>query len=258
MKMLIDFNLKEEGPTHQINKKWIWYKIKNENGVEFTTELSHFHGGITLKKCNAHMEYKTILNGLKIIPDIAVLDSNNKLETVIECICSSRPSFDKYQCYINSNINIIFVPVQRFHSLETGKIQAELIVKKYKGENFNKNLTNERFEILFKHFSKLNYSSFYDYKYIGKFENDDTHFLFKKKPNDIGFFNSTDVNQDGNFSKGNSKKIPTFLKEYLERFCLNKPSRVVNTKFNSFVPNEEYRRGIRKPIYKKIIYWEMN
>ena len=76
MKMLIDFNLKEEGPTHQINKKWIWYKIKNENGVEFTTELSHFHGGITLKKCNAHMEYKTILNGVKIIPDIAVLDSN--------------------------------------------------------------------------------------------------------------------------------------------------------------------------------------
>ena len=111
---------------------------------------------------------------------------------------------------------------------------------------------------MFKHFSKLNYSSFYDYKYIGKFENDDTHFLFKKKPNDIGFFNSTDVNQDGNFSKGNSKKIPIFLKEYLERFCLNKPSRVVNTKFNSFVPNEEYRRGIRKPIYKKIIYWEMN
>jgi hypothetical protein len=24
------------------------------------------------------------------------------------------------------------------------------------------------------------------------------------------------------------------------------------------VPYEEYRRGIRKPIYKKIIYWEMN
>jgi len=258
MQMLIDFSLKEEGPIHQINKKWIWYQIKHGEGAEFFTESPCFNGGITLKKCNAHMEYKTILNGLKIIPDIAVLDSNNKLETVIECICSSRPSFDKYQCYINSNINIIFVPVQRFHSLETGKIQAELIVKKYKGENFNKNLTNERFEILFKHFSKLNYSSFYDYKYIGKFENDDTHFLFKKKPNDIGFFNSTDVNQDGNFSKGNSKKIPTFLKEYLERFCLNKPSRVVNTKFNSFVPNEEYRRGIRKPIYKKIIYWEMN
>ena len=30
MEMLIDFNLKEEGPIHQIIKKWIWYKIKKE------------------------------------------------------------------------------------------------------------------------------------------------------------------------------------------------------------------------------------
>ena len=69
---------------------------------------------------------------------------------------------------------------------------------------------------------------------------------------------STDVNQDGDFSKGNSKKIPTFLKEYLKRFCLNKPDQIMNMKFNLSVPYEEYRRGIRKPIYKKIIYWEMN
>jgi len=259
IKMFIDFNLKEEGPIHQIIKKWIWYKIKNEDGAEFSIDSLYFNGGITLKKCNAHMEYKTILNGLKIIPDIVVLDSNNKLETVIECIDSSRPSFKKYQCYINSNINVIFVPIQSLNSLNLGRIKAELIVKKYKGENFNENLTNERFEILFKHFSKLNYSSFYDYRYIGKFENDDTHFLFKKKfDNDIVFFNSTDVNQDGNFSKSNSKKIPIFLKEYLKRFCLNKSSYVTTKKFKLSVPYEEYIRGIRKPIHKKIIYWEMN
>ena len=173
IKMFIDFNLKEEGPIHQIIKKWIWYKIKNEDGAEFSIDSLYFNGGITLKKCNAHMEYETILDGLKIIPDIVVLDSNNKLETVIECIDSSRPSFKKYQCYINSNINVIFVPIQSLNSLNLGRIKAELIVKKYKGENFNENLTNERFEILFKHFSKLNYSSFYDYRYIGKFENDD-------------------------------------------------------------------------------------
>jgi len=259
MKMLIDFNLKEEGPIHQIIKKWIWYKIKNEDGAEFSVDSLYFNGGITLKKCNAHMEYKTILDGLKIIPDIVVLDSNNKLETVIECIDSSRPSFEKYQCYINSNINVIFVPIQSLNSLNLGQIKTELIVKKYKGENFNENLTNERFEILFKHFSKLNYSSFYDYRYIGKFENDDTHFLFKKRSDDgVGFFNSTDVNQDGNFSKSNSKKIPIFLKEYLKRFCLNKSSYVTTKKFKLSVPYEEYIRGIRKPIYKKIIYWEMN
>ena len=259
MQMLIDFNLKEEGPIHQIIKKWIWYKIKKENGVEFSTELSNIHGGITLKKCNAHIEYKTMLNGVKIIPDIAVLDSNGEVETIIECICSSRPSFEKYQCYIDSNINLIFVPVQSLYSLDAGKIEAELIVKKYKGENFDKNLTNERFEILFKHFSKLYYNASYDYRYIGKFENDDTHFLFKKRSDDgIGFFNSTDVNQDGNFSKSNSKKIPIFLKEYLKRFCLNKSSYVTTKNFNLSVPYEEYIRGIRKPIYKKIIYWEMN
>ena len=258
MKMLIDFNLKEEGPIHQIIKKWIWYKIKNENGAEFSTETPYFNGGMTLKKCNAHMEYKTILNGLKIIPDIAVLDSNKKLETVIECIDSSRPSFEKYQCYINSNINVIFVPIQNLHSLNLGRIKADLIVKKYKGKNFDESLTNERFEILFKHFSKLNYSTFYEYRYIGKFENDDTLFLFRKGPEGVGFFNSTDVNQDGDFAKSNSKKIPTFLKEYLKRFCSNKPNQIINMKFNSFVPYEEYRRGIRKPIYKKIVYWEMN
>jgi hypothetical protein len=258
MQMLIDFSLKEEGPIHQINKKWIWYQIKHGEGAEFFTESPCFNGGITLKKCNAYMEYKTILNGLKIIPDIVVLDSDNKLETVIECIDSSRPSFEKYQCYINSNINIIFVPIQDLNSLNLGKIKSELIVKKFRGRNFNENLMNERFEILFKHFSKLNYSTFYDYKYIGKFENDDTLFLFKKGPRGVGFFNSTDVNQDGDFSKGNSKKIPTFLKEYLKRFCLNQPDQIMNMKFNSFVPYEEYRRGVRKPIYKKIIYWSMN
>ena len=37
MKMLIDFNLKDEGPIHQIMKKYIWYKIKHsESGVVFT------------------------------------------------------------------------------------------------------------------------------------------------------------------------------------------------------------------------------
>ena len=37
MKMLIDFNTKDEGPVHQFMKKYIWYKIKHsEDGIIFT------------------------------------------------------------------------------------------------------------------------------------------------------------------------------------------------------------------------------
>ena len=55
------------------------------------------------------MEYSFYLDGLKIIPDITLMDYNGKPETVIEILYTSLPKADKLIKYIESNLNVIFV-----------------------------------------------------------------------------------------------------------------------------------------------------
>jgi len=49
------------------------------------------------------------LDGLKIIPDITLLDDNGKPETVIEILYTSLPKAEKLIKYIESDLNVIFV-----------------------------------------------------------------------------------------------------------------------------------------------------
>ena len=245
MKMLIDFNLKDEGPIHQIMKKYIWYKIKHsESGVVFTN-VNWGYTILELKKCNAYMEREIYLNGEKIIPDILILDSNGKPKTVIEYIETSRPSFKKYQCYIKSNINIIFVDnTTSLGCLERGQVKPKIMIT----ENMH---FNDRFKILFNDFVKLQD----EFKFIGKFEDNDTYFIFNiDDKNNIRFMNST-MYSYGEFSKKNSKKIPIFLKQYLEIFSRDKKS--LTKKFSLSVPSYEYNKGIRRYENKKINYWDI-
>ena len=55
------------------------------------------------------MEYSFYLDGLKIIPDITLMDYNGKPETVIEILYTSLPKAEKLIKYIESNLNVIFV-----------------------------------------------------------------------------------------------------------------------------------------------------
>lgn len=55
------------------------------------------------------MEYSFYLDGLKIIPDITLMDDNGKPETVIEILYTSLPKAEKLIKYIESNLNVIFV-----------------------------------------------------------------------------------------------------------------------------------------------------
>jgi len=245
MKMLIDFNLKDEGPIHQIMKKYIWYKIKHsESGIVFT-DVNWGYKTLELKKCDAYMEREIYLNGEKIIPDILILDSNNKPKTVIEYIETSRPSFKKYQCYINSNIDVIFVDnTTSLGSLERGRVEPKIMIT----ENMH---FNDRFKILFNDFVKLQD----EFKFIGKFEDNDTYFIFNiDDKNNIRFMNSTYYSY-GKFSKQNSKKIPSFLKQYLTIFGRDKKS--IIKKLPLSVPSHEYYKGIRKYEDKKITYWDI-
>ena len=248
MKMLIDFNLKDEGPIHQIMKKYIWYKIKHsESGVVFTN-VNWGYTILELKKCNAYMEREIYLNGEKIIPDILILDSNNKPKTVIEYIETSRPSFKKYQCYINSNIDVIFVDnTTSLGSLERGRVEPKIMIT----ENMH---FNDRFKILFNDFVKLEEKQD-EFKFIGKFEDNDTYFIFNiDDKNEIKFMSSTYYSY-GKFSKQNSKKIPSFLKQYLTIFGRDKKS--IIKKLPLSVPSHEYYKGIRKYEDKKITYWDI-
>tara|TARA_R110000744_G_scaffold60536_1_gene125396 strand:+ start:270 stop:1007 length:738 start_codon:yes stop_codon:yes gene_type:complete len=243
--MLIDFNLKDEGPIHQIMKKYIWYKIKHsESGIVFT-DVNWGYKTLELKKCDAYMEREIYLNGEKIIPDILILNSNGKPKTVIEYIETSRPSFKKYQCYINSNIDVIFVDNKTsLGSLEYGRVEPKIMIT----ENMH---FNDRFKILFNDFVKLQD----EFKFIGKFEDNDTYFIFNiDDKNNIRFMNST-VYSYGEFSKKNSKKIPIFLKQYLEIFSRDKKSFI--KKFPKSVSSHEYNKGIRKYEDKKINYWNI-
>ena len=246
MKMLIDFNTKDEGPVHQFMKKYIWYKIKHsEDGIIFT-DVNYGNKTLKLKKCDAYMEREIYLNGEKIIPDVLILDFNGKPKTVIEYIHTSRPSFKKYQCYINSNINVIFVDDKTcFRSLECGHATPKIMITK---DMF----FNDRFKILFYDFVKLQD----EFKFIGKFEDDDTYFIFNiDEKNNIRFMGSTSYSY-GKFSRSNSKKIPIFLKQYLEIF--NRDKKSFNKKLPLSVSSEEYYKGIRKYETKKINYWSIH
>jgi len=55
------------------------------------------------------MEHSFYLDGLKIIPDITLMDDNGKPETVIEILYTSLPKAEKLIKYIESNLNVIFV-----------------------------------------------------------------------------------------------------------------------------------------------------
>ena len=55
------------------------------------------------------MEHSFYLDGLKIIPDITLMNDNGKPETVIEILYTSLPKAEKLIKYIESNLNVIFV-----------------------------------------------------------------------------------------------------------------------------------------------------
>ena len=55
------------------------------------------------------MEYPFFLDGLRIIPDITLMDDNGKPETIIEILYTGMPKADKLIKLIESNLNVIFV-----------------------------------------------------------------------------------------------------------------------------------------------------
>jgi len=55
------------------------------------------------------MERPFFLDGLRIIPDITLMDDNGKPETVIEILYTSMPKADKLIKLIESNLNVVFV-----------------------------------------------------------------------------------------------------------------------------------------------------
>jgi len=55
------------------------------------------------------MEYAFFLDGLRIIPDITLMDDKSKPETVIEILYTSLPKADKLIKYIESDLNVVFV-----------------------------------------------------------------------------------------------------------------------------------------------------
>lgn len=248
----LDTSIKnDEGIVHQFMKKSIWYNItKEKEGNVFYIKSSEH---LRLKNKKAYLEYEIKLNNQKIIPDISIFDDEGNLETVIECIDTSRPSLTKYECYINSNINIIFINSETtmVKGFNGGYIQCELIVLKGTPNQF-------RYLALLKSFTKLtNRWNQGIYRYIGKFENDDTYFLFGiDKNKDIYFFTSTNYSY-GTFSKSNSKKVPILLKDYVEKFLKNEVIRTIDYKGQLYVPREEYMMGIRRYDRKKINYWDL-
>ena len=60
-------------------------------------------------KDKVFMEYEFFLNGLKVIPDVVLLDEKKNPETVIEIIYRGLPTAEKLIKYIESNLNVIFV-----------------------------------------------------------------------------------------------------------------------------------------------------
>lgn len=254
MIMQLDTSINDEGIIHQFMKKSIWYNItKKKYGNMFWKKLetfSVFEKKLELKNKKAYLEYKIKLNNETIIPDISVFDNDGNLETIIECIDTSRPNLIKYECYMNSNINVIFLNTDsKIKGFGGGFIDCDLIVLK-------DDLEKDRFLTLLKHFAKLTYDWAEQYKYIGKFENDNTYFLFSNNKSGIMFFSSTRYSY-GSFSKSNSKKIPILLKQFVEKFKKDDVVQTVDYEGPIYVPREEYMMGIRRYDRKKINYWSL-
>jgi|TARA_Y100000034_G_scaffold103722_1_gene129670 hypothetical protein len=60
-------------------------------------------------KDKVFMEYAFFLDGLRIIPDITLIDEKHRPETAIEILYTSLPNADKLIKYIESDLNVIFV-----------------------------------------------------------------------------------------------------------------------------------------------------
>ena len=60
-------------------------------------------------KNKVFMEYAFFLNGLKIIPDITLMNDDGKPETIIEILYKGLPKAEKLIKYIESDLNVIFV-----------------------------------------------------------------------------------------------------------------------------------------------------
>ena len=269
-KIMLDTSIeKDEGLLHQFMKKIIWYNLtldteyplhfyyKNEFSSNFEDQRGRRSDeeSLKFKKVKPYMEYETYLNGYKIKPDISFFDENGNLDTVIECIVTARPRYEKYLAYMESNINVIFIddetPLHCFR--KESSIPCKLLVKK----DFSK---ERRFKIFFENFSKISLSNHMklNTKYIGHFKNDsENYFLF-----DIGrtgypkFFSSTNFTY-GKFQKSNSKKIPLFLKHYLNKY--NK----TDSKFMKYIDRfNDYSAGtgfyLTRMVARDIEYWEYN
>lgn len=258
----LDTSIKnDEGIVHQFMKKSLWYNItEREYGNVFWNKSERFNvdNRLRLENKKAYLELEIKLNGNTIIPDISVFDDKGNIETVIECIDTSRPSLTKYECYINSNINVIFVNTDtKISGFGGGYVDCELIILKENSEHY-------RFLTLLKHLAKLTRDWTSGFKYIGKFEDDDTYFLFGKNidgikgrtHNDINFFIST-MYTNGKFSKSNSKKIPVLLKQYVEKFKKDDVVQTIDYKSQVWVPREEFMMGIRKYDQRIINYWSI-
>ena len=251
----LDTSIKnDEGVVHQFMKKSLWYNItKRKYGNVFwkKSEKFNFDNRLKLENKKAYLELEIKLDNKTIIPDISVFDDEGNIETVIECIDTSRPSLTKYECYINSNINVIFVNTEsKIGGFGGGYVDCDLIILKENPERY-------RFLTLLKHLAKLTRDWTEGFKYIGKFENDDTYFLFgKSREHGIRFFNST-MYTNGNFSKANSKKIPVLLKQYVEKYKKEDLVQTLDYRGQIYVPREEFMMGIRKYDERIINYWSL-
>ena len=60
-------------------------------------------------KDKVFMEYEFFLDGLKVIPDVTLVDEKHKPETAIEILYTGFPKAQKLIKYIESDLNVIFV-----------------------------------------------------------------------------------------------------------------------------------------------------
>lgn len=268
-KIMLDTSIEnDEGILHQFMKKIIWYNLKLDTKYplhfyyqnKFSSNLEDQQGrrsdeeSLKFKNVDPFMEYETSLNGYQIKPDISIFDENGNLDTVIECIITARPRYEKYLAYMESNLNVIFIddetPLHCFK--KESSIPCKLLVKK----DINK---KQRFKIFFENFSKISLSNHMklNTKYIGHFKNDsENYFLFDIKGSGYPrFFSSTNFTY-GKFQKSNSKKIPLFLKYYLNNFNKINPKFIKYVdRFNDYTSN---RSNVKTIVPREIEYWEYN
>jgi len=93
MKIILDTENKDEGIIHQFFKKYLFFYYSEK-----------------LKK-KIFLEYPNMFDGKKFIPDITIFNKEEKVESVIEIIDSSSPSYDKIISYVNSNIDVSFINI---------------------------------------------------------------------------------------------------------------------------------------------------